>query len=92
MKMKFATILLLSIAVSVSGCSAVRKFTKKNDNTVLSGERKDILSPEQYKVEDATVSGGGENTPSDAGSKPCNPDVDPECAPAVDQEAGDPAG
>jgi hypothetical protein len=89
MKMKFATIFLLACAVSVTGCSAVRKFTKKNDNTVLSGERKDILSPEQYKVEDATVSGGGETT-SDA--KPCNPDVDPECAPSVDQEAGDPAG
>lgn len=89
MKKQTAIILLVAIALSVSGCSALRKFTKKNDNSVLPGQREDILSPEQYKVEDATVGGGAEKAEKNVeAAVPCNPDVDLDCAATVDQEGG----
>jgi PBP1b-binding outer membrane lipoprotein LpoB len=87
----FSIVVLVAVAVAVSGCSAVRKFTKKNDNTVLPGERSEILSPEQYKVDDATVS-GGQQADQAAPEKACDPATDANCSDAIDQEAGDPAG
>lgn len=91
MMKRISIVLVIAIAVTVSGCSAVRKFTKKNDNTVLPGQREDILSPEQYKVEDSTVS-GGQQADEAAPEKACDPKTDPNCSDAIDQEAGDPAG
>jgi hypothetical protein len=82
-----ASLALVIIALSVSGCSAFNKLTKKTDNTVLPGQREEILAPDQYKVEDATVN-GKQQPVEDAPQKACDPQVDANCSDAIDQEAG----
>jgi hypothetical protein len=89
MKRSLNLVLAVSIGLSLAGCSALNKFTKKRDNTVLPGQREDILTPDQYKVEDETVKDGQTQPDIDQGNnKACNPETDPSCGSVIDQEAG----
>jgi uncharacterized protein YceK len=88
MKQSLNLVLALAIGISLAGCGTLKKFTKKNDNTVLPGQREDILTPDQYKVEDETVTGGQTDTDIEQGkNKACNPETDPNCGTVIDQEA-----
>jgi predicted small lipoprotein YifL len=89
MKQSLSLVIAMAIGLSLAGCGTLKKLTKPNDNTVLPGQREDILTPDQYKVEDATVTDGQTPTDVEQGSnKPCNPETDPNCGTVIDQEAG----
>lgn len=87
-----ALLALIPAAAVLAGCSTIKKFTGQTNNTVLPGEREDILPPDQYtaKKEDAAADPSVEPPleqapPPAAKSKTggvCNPEVDPDCAPA----------
>jgi hypothetical protein len=75
-------------AIALGGCSKFKKLTGQTDDTVLPGERREILTPDQYtaKNEDLNKKPAGESLQPSAstGTKsgnPCNPEVDLECAP-----------
>jgi hypothetical protein len=73
-------VLVLAIALPLAGCSAFKKLTGKgNDNTVLSGQREDVLPPDAQTAQDPKVL--GKQSPTD-----CKPD-DPTCLPPPDQDA-----
>ena len=78
--MKKITTLLLAalLASSLMACSTVKKFTGQQDNSVLPGDREEILTPEQQTARDPEVTGKK--------TTPCNPD-DLNCiGPPGDQE------
>ncbi|HEX7108040.1 MAG TPA: hypothetical protein VF224_02265 [Aestuariivirga sp.] len=79
---KFPTLLLVALlASSLMACSTVKKFTGQQDNSVLPGNREEILTPEQQTARDPEVTG--------TKTTPCNPD-DASCAtPPSDQETPD---
>ncbi len=93
-KTSLALALLLAVsAVSVSGCSSIKKLTGQRNDTVLPGQREDILPPEQTRAQDpsvlqkdtATAPGGSPAGGTD--TIPCDPSAQ-DCSSGVDQEAG----
>lgn len=76
----FNRAVLIALACTLLvGCSSFKKLTGQTDNTVLPGEREDIIPADQQV-----------NPPigqKDAAADPsvCDPAVDPACSPAVDQ-------
>ncbi|MEQ1522775.1 MAG: hypothetical protein ABL936_16020 [Aestuariivirga sp.] len=76
---KITTLLLVALlASSLMACSTVKKFTGQQDNSVLPGDREEILTPEQQTARDPEVTGQK--------TTPCSPD-DLNCiAPPSDQE------
>lgn len=71
--------LALALATSMlAGCGTLKKFTGQRNDTVLPGEREDILpadqqvNPKPGKADDLAV---------------CDPAVDLNCEQAIDQEA-----
>jgi len=80
-------------ALALGGCSKLKKLTGQTNDTVLPGQREDILPSDQHtaKSEDLTRKPQAEpeqqSTPpvTNSGTKNgemCNPEVDPECVPA----------
>jgi hypothetical protein len=64
---KLPTLLLGALlATSLMACSTVKRFTGQQDNSVLPGNREDILTPEQQTARDPEVTGKK--------TAPCNPD------------------
>lgn len=83
-----AVLLVLSVSL-LGGCSTLKKFTGQRNDTVLPGQREEILTPEQTKREDPNVtSGDATQQPASTADAPCDPSVQ-DCPPTVDQEAGD---
>lgn len=83
--MKFTRLLIVSLCAAsvLAGCSTIKKFTGQRNDTVLPGEREEILPPDQQvnpkpgKKDDLSVE-----------PQPCDPAVDLNCpTDAVDQEA-----
>ncbi len=78
MKKRSTVLLALLLATSLTGCSTVKKFTGQQDNSVLPGNREEILPPDQQTAQDPDVTGKK--------TAPCSPD-DASCAtPPGDQE------
>ncbi len=78
---KLPTLLTLVIAITLlSGCGTLKKFTGQRDDTVLPGEREDVLPPEQTRNK-----APGKST--DVSAADCDPTIDVNCQTAVDQEA-----
>lgn len=85
---------LLAVSAALGGCSTFKKLTGKKDDTVLPGQREDILPPDQYTSKSEDL-----NPPADGGAAPapapapaqqqaappaataCDPETDPDCAP-----------
>jgi hypothetical protein len=97
--MKYALAIAVIVCGFLTGCSAVKNLTGQNDNTVLPGNRENILPPEQQTARDPIVTGDGSGeqtagpgqavpdiTSSDV---PCDPNA-PDCVPPIDQEASAP--
>jgi hypothetical protein len=81
-------LIALAIALSASmlaGCSSLKKFTGQRDDTVLPGEREDILPADQQVNPPPNKAGG---VAADSGA--CDPTVDFNCDTAVDQESTTP--
>jgi hypothetical protein len=77
------SIFVLALAASLlAGCSSIKKLTGQNDNTVLPGERENVLPPDQQvnpkpgKADDLA-----------AEQPQCDPSIDTDCPQGVDQEA-----
>lgn len=81
-----ALISLVAVSAVLGGCSTLKKFTGQRNDTVLPGQREDILTPDQYtaKNEDLNTpppAGDAATAPAPAPQKgaACNPEVDPDC-------------
>ena len=76
---KLPTLLLVALlATSLMACSTVKKFTGQRDDSILPGNREEILTPDQQTAQDPGVTGKK--------TAPCSPD-DASCAtPPSDQE------
>lgn len=78
--------LALMLAVAVSGCSTVKKFTGQRDDSILPGQREDILPPDQQTAKDPIIAGGQQaSTPDDSTAQPCKANA-PDCVSPIDQE------
>ena len=84
---KLSTLLLTALlATSLMACSTVKRFTGQQDNSILPGNREEILTPDQQTARDPDVTGKK--------TAPCNPE-DASCAtppsnqetPGIDQES-----
>lgn len=60
---------LCVLAVSVSGCSKLSRITGSTDDTVLKGNREQIISPDQMTAKDPVVNGQAPAAPA----LPCDP-------------------
>ncbi len=58
---------VLVLAVALSGCTTLKKLTGKTDDTVLPGQREEILPPDQQTARDPVVTGQQ--------PRPCNPKI-----------------
>lgn len=64
---KLPTFLLVALlATSLMACSTVKKFTGQRDDSILPGNREEVLPPDQQTARDPEVTGKK--------TAPCNPD------------------
>jgi len=78
MKKLITFLLVMAFATSLMACSTVKKFTGQRDDSILPGNREEILPPEQQTARDPVVTGEKKAE--------CKPN-DPKCVPPVDQES-----
>jgi hypothetical protein len=92
---KISILLLLALlGISVSGCTSIKKMTGQTDDTVLPGQREDILPPDAQTAKDPAVSGnknvsGNTNASGNQKQTACDP-KDINCIPPIDQESSTP--
>jgi hypothetical protein len=85
---KLQLVCALAIATGLAGCSSFKNPFNGNDDTVLPGDREEVLPPEQQTARDPLVTGKVAGEPGAGAIKEnCAPD-DLNCLPPVDQEAG----
>jgi hypothetical protein len=82
-----AFLALIPAAAMLGGCSKLKRLTGQTNNTVLPGQREDILPPDQHtaKNEEVAAEPPIEQAPPPVAKTKggvCNPEVDPDCAPA----------
>lgn len=65
-------LVLLVAATALAGCGSLKKFTGQRDDTVLPGEREDVLTPEQQR---------NKRPGADKDVAACDPAVDVDCNP-----------
>jgi hypothetical protein len=93
---KLKTMLMCAaVAGLLTGCSGFKNPFGGNDDTVLPGEREEVLPPEQQTARDPVVTGDQPAEPVDASTAStagpitdCDPSSDPDCVQPIDQEAG----
>ncbi len=73
--------LLVVVAISASGCSTIKRMTGQRDDSVLPGQREEILPPDQQVSQDPKVTGKKQAA--------CDPKTSV-CAEPVDQESTTP--
>jgi hypothetical protein len=63
-------VLIISLAtmVGLGGCTSIKKLTGQTNDTVLPGQREDVLAPDQQTARDPVVTGQEE--------KPCDPQIE----------------
>ena len=84
---KLTTLLLMAaLATSLMACSTVKKFTGQRDDSILPGNREEILPPEAQTARDPVVTGEEKKAECKPDDIECIAPVDQE-APAIDQEA-----
>ena len=87
-----AFLALVPALAALGGCSKLKKLTGQTNDTVLPGQREEILPPDQHtsKSEDTAADPAAEpieqapppaKTTKKASGAVCNPEVDPECVP-----------
>ena len=78
MKKLTTLFLVAALATSLMACSMVKKFTGQTDDSILPGNREEILPPEAQTARDPSVTGKK--------TEPCNPD-DIDCIKPIEQES-----
>jgi hypothetical protein len=89
---KISILLLIAIlATGIFGCTTVKKMTGATDDTILPGQREDILPPEAQTAKDPAVTGKTTKPPAAAAKQAngCAPD-DLNCVAPFDQESSTP--
>jgi hypothetical protein len=82
-----AMALLLGMSsLPLSGCSGIKKLTGQRNDTVLPGQREDILPPEQTRAQNPEDMQKDVTRPIET-DIPCDPSQ-LDCPASVDQEAG----
>jgi hypothetical protein len=84
------------LAAALTGCSTFKNPFGGGDDSVLPGDRENVLPPDQQSARDPVVTGDQQaDLPAEPGQDPGAPTVsgdcklnDPNCDPGVDQEAG----
>jgi len=91
---RLALTFLIATSIGLGGCSTFNKLTGKNNDTVLPGQREEILPPDQYraKSDDLQPQGSGSATTTAPTAPPpaakstapaapaeCDPEADPSC-------------
>ncbi len=91
---------VLCVAVLLGGCSTFKKLTGQRNDTVLPGQREEILSPDQYTAKNQELERKPEGEPTDmpAGEAPpattstgTQPKSGQVCNPEVDPDCVPPA-
>jgi hypothetical protein len=67
--MKIASALALSALIVLGGCSSIKKLTGQRNDTVLPGQREDVLPPDRQVGQDPAVMGKAKSTAAE-----CTPD------------------
>ncbi len=70
-------ILMLSATVALSGCSKLKKLTGQTNDTVLPGQREDVLPPDQQTARDPVVT-RQKSAACDPAITTCPPDLAPQ--------------
>jgi uncharacterized protein YceK len=52
---KISIVIVLTVAVALTGCSSWKKLIGKNDETILPGQREEILEPDKQTAKDPSV-------------------------------------
>jgi hypothetical protein len=91
--MKRAKLLVAAIVLAplLTGCSSIKSLTGQRDDSILPGERENVLTPDQQTARDPIVT-GEQQSPDDlaAARQSCDPIVDPACTAPIDQESSVP--
>jgi hypothetical protein len=64
------------LGLALSGCSTLKKVTGQSNDTVLPGQREEIIPDDQKTAKDPTLAGPGqaqEDLPAEEPIVPCNP-------------------
>jgi hypothetical protein len=87
--MKNLTTLLLMAAIvaPLMACSTVKKFTGQRDDTVLPGNREEILPPEAQTARDPVVTGQEKKAKCAPDDLNCIPPSGDNASPDIDQES-----
>jgi hypothetical protein len=64
--MRAALIVSLIVLTALGGCGSIKRLTGQTDDSVLPGQREDVLPPEKQVARDPAVV-GGTRTPTSAG-------------------------
>ncbi len=79
----FTIAALIFLAISIGGCSGLKRLTGSTNDTVLPGNREEIIPDDQKSAKDPTLSGQGQSqaeapavpaVPCDPKKKICPPD------------------
>ncbi len=68
--------LIICLGVALAGCSTLKKVTGQSNDTVLPGQREEIIPDDQKTAKDPIVAGQGQasaDVPTDEPVVPCNP-------------------
>ncbi len=69
-------VLIVCLGLALSGCSTLKKVTGQSNDTVLPGQREEIIPEDQKTAKDPIVAGQGQaqqDLPSEEPIVPCNP-------------------
>jgi uncharacterized protein YceK len=69
-------VLILCLALALAGCSTLKKVTGQSNDTVLPGQREEIIPEDQKTAKDPIVAGQStaqQDVPTDQQVAPCNP-------------------
>ena len=61
------------VALSITGCTKLSRITGTTDDTVLPGNREQIISPDQMTAKDPIITGKSQADSSVTPSVPCDP-------------------
>ena len=81
-------LIIVTVAIAISGCSSLKKLTGQSNDTVLPGTREDILTADQQTAQDPKITGQKQADPSATApvDQQCDPN-DPTCVSSIDQES-----
>jgi uncharacterized protein YceK len=68
--------LIICLSVALAGCSTLKKVTGQSNDTVLQGQREEIIPDDQKTARDPIVAGqdqAQEDLPAEEPIVPCNP-------------------